>query len=91
MSVRHEIPLENEQFTQTGREYKSLSGGTKVNVRKWRSDKEGENKTFQTENKISNMVCNSKYKLPYITLVQCVKERYLFHSLSKPFERQALG
>lgn len=41
MSVRHEIPLENEQFAQTGGEYKSLSVGIKVNVGKWRSVKEG--------------------------------------------------
>lgn len=40
MSVRHEIPLENEQFAQTGGEYKSLSVGIKVNVGKWRSVKE---------------------------------------------------
>lgn len=49
MSVRHEIPLENEQFAQTGGEYKSLSVGIKVNVGKWRSVKEGWKKsTFQT-------------------------------------------
>lgn len=49
MSVRHEIPLENEQFAQTGGEYKSLSVGIKVNVGKWRSVKEGwEKSTFQT-------------------------------------------